>query len=59
MKEILKRGTKEVINCKTCGCIFQYEKEDVLEEDTDNYKGFKKYTLCPQCNCEVVLMQTR
>lgn len=59
MKEIIKRGTKKVVNCKTCVCTFSYEKEDVLEEDTDNYKGFKRYTLCPQCYCEVVLMQTR
>lgn len=59
MKEIIERGTREVIRCQTCGCKFSFEKEDVLEEDTDNYKGFKRYTLCPQCHCEVVLMQTR
>ncbi len=59
MKEIIKRGTKEVTKCITCGCEFSYEPEDVLEKDTDNYKGFKKYTTCPQCNHEVVLWQTR
>lgn len=59
MKKILKRGSKEIVTCKTCGCLFSYEKEDVLEKDLDNYKAFKRYTLCPQCECEVVLMQTK
>lgn len=59
MKQILKRGTKEIITCKSCGCVFSYEKEDVFEKDLDNYKAFKRYTICPQCECEVVLMQTK
>lgn len=59
MKEIIKRGTKEIATCKTCGCVFSYEKEDLVNEDTDNYKGWKEYVVCPQCNCEVVIRQTR
>ena len=59
MRRILKRGTKEIVTCKSCGCVFSYEKEDVFEKDLDNYKAFKKYTMCPQCECEVVLMQTK
>ena len=61
MKIIIKRGTREVTTCKNCGCLFSYELEDVLEKDLalDNYKSFMKYTMCPQCQSEVVLMQTK
>lgn len=59
MKQILKRGTKEIVTCKTCGCMFSYEKEDVFEKDLDNYKAFERYTICPQCECEVILMRTK
>lgn len=59
MKEIIKRGTKGITTCKTCGCLFSYEQEDLVHEDTDNYKGWKEYVICPQCCCEVVIRQTR
>ena len=59
MIEIIKRGSKEVIDCKTCGCKFSYEKEDVINQNTDNYKGFKEYVVCPQCMTEVVIRQSR
>ena len=58
-RRIIKRGTKEVITCDNCGCLFSYEKEDLINVDTDNYKGFKEYTICPQCECEVLIRQTR
>lgn len=29
MIEIIKPGTKEKISCKSCGCLFSYEKEDI------------------------------
>ena len=54
MIEIIERGTKEVIRCKTCGCKFSYEKEDLHIEDTDDYKAFKEYVVCPQCGHEVI-----
>lgn len=59
MKKILKRGYKEITECKTCGCEFSYDKEDVEMKDTDNYKGYKQYVVCPQCCCEVVLLHTK
>lgn len=59
MITIIKRGTKEVTTCKTCGCVFAYEREDVINEDTDNYKAFREYVTCPQCNTEVVLRQVK
>lgn len=59
MKTIIKRGRKEVTTCKNCGCLFSYDPEDVLEKDLDNYKAFMRYTICPQCESEVILMQTK
>ena len=52
---IIKKGTREVTTCNTCGCKFSYEKEDVKNGDTDNYKRWKEYVVCPQCSCEVIL----
>lgn len=59
MKTIIKKGTKEISTCDFCGCVFSYEKEDVINEDTDNYKGFKEYVICPQCSMDIVLRQSR
>ena len=59
MIEIIERGSKEVINCKKCGCKFSYEKEDIQNIDIDNYKGWKEVVICPQCSCEVIVRQTK
>ena len=59
MITILKSGTIKVIDCPICGCKFSYEKDDVINEDTDLYKGWKEYVTCPQCKAQVILRQTR
>ena len=59
MVTIIKRGTREVTDCPICGCKFSYEKVDVINEDTDNYKGFKEYVPCPQCGTNVIIRQSR
>lgn len=59
MIEIIKLGTKKIIVCNQCGCKFSYEAEDVQREDTDNYKAFKEFVQCPQCNEKVILKRTR
>ena len=59
MIKIIKYGTREVTECKTCGCKFSYEKEDLRNEDTDNYKAFKEYVICPQCEQEVIIRAVR
>ena len=59
MIQIIKYGTKEVTDCKICGCRFSFEKEDLIQEDTDNYKAFKEYVLCPQCENEVIIRAVR
>lgn len=59
MIEIIKHETRNIATCKTCGCTFSYEKEDLKNVDTDNYKGWKEFVICPQCSCEVIIRQTR
>ena len=62
MIEILKRGTKQIADCKLCGCQFSYEAEDIQRADTEQFLGApiqKQYVICPQCKNEVVLIMTR
>ena len=59
MITILKPGTIKVTECHVCGCKFSYENEDVITEETDLYKGWKEYVKCPQCECQVILRQTK
>lgn len=59
MVEIIERGTKEVAKCNICGCKFSYEKEDLINVDVDNYKGFKEFVRCPQCSYEVIIRQSK
>lgn len=61
MIEIIKRGTKNITTCKQCGCKFSYESEDIQQKFSfvDIYKQYKDYVICPQCNEEVVVSQTR
>ena len=59
MIEIIKLGTKKMRICSMCGCKFTYEKEDIKQENLDNYKGFREFVQCPQCCENVILRQTR
>lgn len=59
MREIIKRGTKEVTTCKVCGCKFSYEEEDVFIDDISNYKSVKKTVACPQCESEIIIWQSK
>lgn len=52
MIRIIKHGTKRVNECNNCGCIFQYEKEDIKVEQA----GWNEYTYticCPDCKQEI------
>ena len=59
MIKIIEYGTKTITTCNSCGCKFSYEKEDIINEDTDSYKAFRSYIYCPQCKEKVVIKQTR
>ena len=57
MIEIIKRGTRTITECKQCGCKFSYESEDIQR----NYypKKYGECVICPQCNKEVIVWQTK
>lgn len=51
MIEVIKYGTKKVVDCCKCGCRFSYEEEDIrvdIPPDEDRY-----YVICPQCENEI------
>lgn len=58
MIKIIEPGTKKIVYCDECGCKFSYEKEDV-QNTANNFGGYKKFVLCPQCHKEKILEQTR
>lgn len=49
MIRVLKHGEKRTIECKECGCVFTYEKEDVTTEQT-GMNEYMSYVACPDCN---------
>lgn len=53
MIHIIKKGTKQKIQCGECGCLFSFEKEDM--EIINNCKTIK----CPQCDNILVLEAIR
>ena len=53
MIKIITPGTRKIVNCNMCGCVFSYEKED---EQTDA-RRYETYVTCPQCKDRVVLAQ--
>lgn len=59
MIKIIKYGTKiKQLECHKCGCIFQYEIEDVITKSVlgDPYTpATKRLIHCPQCNIELEL----
>ena len=59
MIEIFERGTKTVTTCKYCGCKFSYESEDIQIKYSFPAKKRGEYVMCPQCDEEVVVFQTR
>jgi DNA-directed RNA polymerase subunit RPC12/RpoP len=62
MIEIIKPRTKEKISCKSCGCLFSYEKEDIEIGHPHNLYPLVteiKYITCPQCNEKIELEATK
>lgn len=59
MKTIIKRGTKQTMNCEKCGCFFSYDDEDVeFETPYDVYNiRTPRYIECPQCCNKIYVMQ--
>ena len=57
MIRIIKHGTITKQRCDICGCLFSYEREDVIsKKDEHSIHGFTEdYIICPQCNTKIKL----
>lgn len=60
MIEVIRYGTKKVIDCAKCGCRFSYDDEDIRldadpQETLQHYYNPKDkcYVICPQCENEI------
>lgn len=56
MIKIIKKGTRDIRECKTCGCLFSFDEEDV-ESVFKNGRIDYKCVKCPQCSYKVMLEQ--
>ena len=52
MIKILRQGTKRVAECSICGCLFEYEKEDVRCAKV-GMNEYKYYVDCPCCRSAI------
>lgn len=64
MKQIIKPGTKQIKTCENCGCKFSFEQEDIVKTTAFAGHGVceaacKEAVMCPQCDYEIILKQTR
>lgn len=60
MIEVLRKGCKKTIECHECGALLRYNPEDVQKEKPiAGIAGYKHFIMCPECNCAVVIDQTR
>lgn len=62
MIEIIKRGTKNQIECNNCGALLSYTVDDVKGEEkyvTQRDSYIQKYIICPQCISKIVLESKR
>ena len=55
MIQIIKEGTRKIAKCSVCGCVFSYEREDVLRDPI----WVENHVKCPQCNEAVTVIPER
>lgn len=58
MIQIIKKGTRKVVQCQACGCEMSYEDKDVLYIRGEYDVGLDvsgPFIICPQCNHAVEL----
>ena len=52
MIQIIKKGTRKIEECPTCGCEFSYEREDLCMDPI-----YKKWIVnCPQCSKAITVL---
>ena len=59
MIQIIKKGTRKIVQCQACGCEMSYEDHDVLlmrNEYNIGYDITGPFIICPQCNHAIELL---
>ena len=56
MIQIIKKGTKKITKCESCGCQFSYEEEDI---DSATKPPFEQWIICPQCEKKISIVAQR
>lgn len=65
MIKIIREGTRRIMTCESCGCVFSYDKEDITQirdcipPDQLLFHHQGNYVICPQCEAECIIAQTR
>lgn len=55
MVKIIKKGTRKIEKCTTCGCEFSYEREDLCLHPI-----LKTWIInCPQCNNAIKILEQK
>lgn len=54
MIKIIKRGTRDIRECESCGCLFSF---DEIDTSFVNEMNVRRYVKCPQCSNNVILEQ--
>lgn len=54
MKRIIKPGKIGLIECAVCGCVFTFEREDVILGD----KFETGHVTCPFCDHKILMSST-
>lgn len=52
MIKIIKKGTKQTVECEKCGCLFSFDASDINYGDQ---RDPEKTVECPQCSNRIDL----
>lgn len=55
MIQIIKKGTKKIEECPTCGCVFSYERVDLCMDPIS-----REWIInCPQCSKAIKVFERK
>ncbi len=54
MIKIIKKGTKQTVECERCGCLFSFDTNDI---NYGNQHDPERTINCPQCTYKIDLWE--
>lgn len=54
MIKIIKKGTRQTVECEKCGCLFSFDSSDI---NYGNQRDPEKTINCPQCMNKIDLWE--